>query len=434
MSFVGSVPKLARFYIQKCLKEYQGKEVFVCCSGNFTIDKIAHNLGLTVHSNDIALYSKAIADIVMDKPREFECIEPTFSAIFERWAEHKYKPLVEVMFVIEVSKFEKQKNDYERLLYSNHIEKSGEFYARTIAKLEKNNSMQFKIDSFYFGDFREHLKNEGISLIFAPTYKAGYEKMYKRVDEVFKYTHANYQMFDSKAAGPLYKSILEKQAAIIYSDIIFPDIESKIVAKINLLGGKKQIFIYSNTGNTKHVVSERKTHVKRKVNLIPYQQEFNEATRISAIECKVDEINYYKQFFMGAKVDYSTGGDIGMMFMAEGKIFGFAVFSKTLGTGDRDTLFLLADFICTSAEKRLSKLVLYLLKSKEVQQLLSRKLLYKYTGLQTTVYTNHPVSMKYRGAFQLKERGKGKLSYICTFNGETLTQNYFKWLKETTKK
>lgn len=132
---------------------------------------------------------------------------------------------------------------------------------------------------------------------------------------------------------------------------------------------------------------------------------------------------------MSARVDYSEGGDFGLLFGLNGKVFGFASFNKRLHTSSEDLLLLSADFVIDSEIKRLSKLVLYLLMSNEVQDIISHKLLYVYEGFQTAVYTDKPVSMKYRGAFELLRRDKGKLVYVGKFNGLSLKENYERWLK-----
>ncbi len=42
----------------------------------------------------------------------------------------------------------------------------------------------------------------------------------------------------------------------------------------------------------------------------------------------------------------------------------------------------------------------------------------EYTGVYTTAFTDKPVSMKYRGVFELAKRGKGFLNYAAAFDPE----------------
>jgi len=66
---------------------------------------------------------------------------------------------------------------------------------------------------------------------------------------------------------------------------------------------------------------------------------------------------------------------------------------------------LLSDFpVDTSDYKRLSKLVLYAALSRESQDIIQSTLGRKTISLSTTAFSNNPVSMKYRGVFDLLYR------------------------------
>ena len=144
---------------------------------------------------------------------------------------------------------------------------------------------------------------------------------------------------------------------------------------------------------------------------------------------KVALVNHYKHLFMAAKVNYSLGGDSALAFLTNGKAFGFAVFSAGLGTVDEnEILFLHTDFVVNSKIERLSKLLLYLLRSKEVQRVISRSYVHRYSGLQTTVYTDKPVSMKYRGPWKkIGVNEGGKLRYVAQFTDHSMKECYELW-------
>ncbi|EMO57785.1 hypothetical protein LEP1GSC161_0345 [Leptospira santarosai str. CBC1416] len=196
------------------------------CSGNFTTDRILSGLGYKVHSNDVSLYSKLIADIILNEDTPLKCNDPTYSAVFQKWPkDSKYRKLVEVMYVLKTSKFRPCKNDFQKEMWDSYLEKGDEFYDRTLKKFESGGVFDFKIESFYFGDFLKHVQDcDGVSFLFAPTYKGGYEKIYNTVEEIFEYEKAIYNLFDSKNAGKTYLSLLESRESVIYSDIDFPEL------------------------------------------------------------------------------------------------------------------------------------------------------------------------------------------------------------------
>lgn len=120
-----------------------------------------------------------------------------------------------------------------------------------------------------------------------------------------------------------------------------------------------------------------------------------------------------------------------MIFFANGKAFGFASFSKRLS--NEDYLFVQSDFVVNSHTPKLSKLLIMLSKSREVRRHIARLTKHYYQGLRTTVYTDKPVSMKYRGVYELERRDKGKIMYKADFVDETLNEIYKLWIKKHRK-
>ncbi len=80
-------------------------------------------------------------------------------------------------------------------------------------------------------------------------------------------------------------------------------------------------------------------------------------------------------------------------------------------------LWLLSDFNTNNAIKRISKLILLCIQSNEVKRTIQRKMRTAVDNLYTKVYSQNPVSMKYRGIFKKnKEKSKpGSLIYTSDF-------------------
>lgn len=430
--FVGTTPKEALSLIQKILPRNR-ENIFVGCSENFTIDRLCSSLNHAVFSNDISLYSLLIADILMKRESKVNVVDKEFKEIFDSWPDSEFKKFLQVLFVVKVSKFYDRKNDYQKEMFDVYKEKAREYYEKSVEKFKSKNIFNFTIADFDYGDFTDFLSRnieKGICIAFPPTYAGGYEKMYNLVESVFSYRHPLYQVFDSDAADPFYKELLQGGRSIIISDVLYPTISDYLVGKIKLLNGRKLLFMYSSVEEKKVFLVEKNDKIlggSRKLLNNDYQ--FKESSVIDFITVSANEINYYKPFFMALKVDYSTGGEIGLMFRVDGQVFGFASFSERLSRQDPDFMFIHSDFVVSTGHKKLSKLVLYLLKSKEVQYFLSTYFKNFYQGLKTTVYTDKPVSMKYRGVFSLKERQKGRLLYFAKFTNETMQEAFKKWLK-----
>ncbi|WP_004472151.1 hypothetical protein [Leptospira santarosai] len=434
MGFIGSVPPEARAILVDLIsKTSKSRKIFVGCSGNFTTDRILFRLGYKVHSNDVSLYSKLIADIILNEDTPIKCNDPTYLAVFQSWPkDSKYRKLVEVMYVLKTSKFRPCKNDFQKKMWDSYLEKGDEFYDRTLKKFESGGVFDFKIESFYFGDFLKHVQDcDGVSFLFAPTYKGGYEKMYNTVEEVFEYERATYNLFDSKNAGKTYLSLLESGESVVYSDIDFPELAAfkKGVVRYS---NKRDVTLYTSLENRKtYFFTPTTGNENTTLKIVPDDFQFSEKSKIEFAKVTSDLIFHYKHIFMSSRVNYSDKEDFGIAFLADGHVFGFAGFKKFMSS--MDNVFVSSDFVVKSGEKRISKLLIMLLLSKEVKKFLTNQYIHAYRGVKTSVYTPHPVSMKYRGVYELAEHKKGKLVYQQDFKNATLSENFKEWFQTKRK-
>ena len=322
-------------------------------------------------------------------------------------------------------------------MLENYISGAQTFYDGTRAKFERNKVFEFSIAEFFYGDFKKHVaRADENSLIFlyAPTYKGGYEKLYAFLNENFEYQKPEYEMFDSKEAGPYYAEVLGSHEACIYSDMIYPETEPWMKGEVTYSGNKKTVYLYSSVREDSHsyFFADPPKLYGRTPRIIDPEMQMPENPDIRVIPCKVALVNHYKHLFMSARVDYSTGGDFALAFLINGEVFGFASFASGLGTiKEGQYLFLHSDFVVPSVIERLSKLLLYIIRSADVYKYILRYYIHAYTGLQTSVYTKKPASMKYRGPFKKLDRKDqpGKLTYTAEFTKLSIKECFEKWQK-----
>lgn len=429
--FVGTTPPEIRTLLQDLMNGTKGKDVYIGCSGNFTVDKIMAKMGYDVHSNDVCLYSKLVADLIMGKETDVKCINPELIPIFETWEDSKYNNLIKVMYAIRLADYAPRKNDFQKTFFDSWVEQSAVYQRKTIDKFEKG-AFDFSIKSFHFCDFIEFLKEKrgkGIGISFPPTYKSGYEKIFDFVEKSFDYERAHYNLFDPKSGDVVFQELLETDENVIYSDKQWPTLEKYECGQVKLGAGKHPVFIYSSVvkGN-KYYFERDKKQTASKLQVLPINYVFTDDTVVTVDVCPVNDINYFKAFYMANKVNYTTGGDLGIVFKADGKAFGFSSFSKMLST--TDLIFAQSDFVVNSNTGKLSKLLIMLSLSKEVRMIIARKMMNYYNGIKTTVYTDNAVSMKYRSIYDLERREKGKLIYVGKFSKQSIQDIYKLWLKK----
>ena len=96
-------------------------------------------------------------------------------------------------------------------------------------------------------------------------------------------------------------------------------------------------------------------------------------------------------------------------------------------------VWLLSDFCTNNTIPRLSKLILLIVKSKCVQQSVSRKMHMASNTCYTKVYTHAPVSMKYRGVFKKISKEDNHLLYATELGSsgtmEEVLKKYQSYLK-----
>lgn len=440
--FIGSIDKPSRMICENILDKVdksKNPDVYVGCSGNFTFDRIAAAKGFRVHSNDVSLYSRVIAGIVTQERFPFACSNADLNAIFAEWEDSAQSDLVKIMFAAKFGQFAECKNDFQKTMLENYISGAPKFYEGTLAKFAKNSVFDFQIAEFFYGDFKKHVERAGegsIVFLYAPTYKGGYEKLFAFLNDTFEYERPEYDMFDSKEAGPYYAEVLASKEACIYSDVLYPETESYLKGEVTYTGNKKTVYLYSSVREDSHsyFLAEPPKLFGKTPRIIAPDMELPENPDIRVVPCKVALVNHYKHMFMSARVDYSTGGDFALAFLMNGEVFGFASFASGLGTiKDGEYLFLHSDFVVPSAIDRLSKLLLYIIRSEEVYRVILRYYIQAYKGLQTSVYTKNPTSMKYRGPFKKFERPDhqtpGKLTYVAEFTKFSIKECFEKWQK-----
>ena len=153
------------------------------------------------------------------------------------------------------------------------------------------------------------------------------------------------------------------------------------------------------------------------------------------------------ELYLAKRIDYFDGGvDVCIVLTLDGQVIGKADFMKTShaqwklpegNPGGDESLYIMCDLaVASDVEKRLAKLVLLLLTSREVKEWVDAKLNKRVGWVITTAFAKGPVSMKYRGCFQLysrkqdKKTGQYALNYYAPFGARTLTESFALWKKK----
>ena len=113
-----------------------------------------------------------------------------------------------------------------------------------------------------------------------------------------------------------------------------------------------------------------------------------------------------------------------------GHLIGALAFSRSNFFGEWCDAYMLTDLaVRPTIYRRLAKLVLAAALSTEMKAVLEQSLNMPVATIGTTAFTDRPVSMKYRGLFDLHSKKEGSLNYLAHTGRWTLQEGLEWWQK-----
>ena len=420
------------------LSESSIQSIYIGNSWDFHVGGVAVQKGVKVHGIDDSIVGQVIASLLFNENISLKCMDSDLALLFSGWKEHRYKPLVEILFALKVAPYVAQKNDYQKTMFWTYCREATSFFASNVTALEKKKFPSFNISTFRFGSIQEHLSqipegSHGIVNLLPLSERKTIP--FRFIEKIFTLGESVNPLRHNKSFQN-YSQMLDSSNTSIFSSIEIPELAGFLKGKIKIPRGREFHYLYSNFENSPIIYHSGKKAkpCTQTVKIIPSDFVIPENASISIMKCKTGIVDYYKQLFMSNRVDYSQSGDLAIAFLVDNVVFGFASFFQRMKTMDRDRfIYMNSDFVVPSGTPRLSKLLLHLILSDDVRRIISRQYLYAYPSIQTTVFTDKPVSMKYRGVFQKTgENNDGKLTYIADFTTDTKQEKFQRWKKRIT--
>lgn len=444
--FFGTTPSVISQYISKQLHEIKPKRVFVPFAGNFVIEQLVglYDKSVECHSTDVMLYSIAIGFGAMGHP--FYCkIKAEYLEMFP-FFENKTSPLetaANVIYFNELAKYMgKQEHPYYSALINESLKTLEADYEKIMNKLTR---FKLTLGNFIFHgiDACELIKDvrENDFVFYDPTYLTnGYEKLYKFIDDIFDWQKPDYTLITDEIKDNLLYELDQKGAKVYYRSmnqvpINFPYEQIyHYQYKYNLA-----YCLYSNIESNKFVGRWKPLKdCEPKYKLIDAETVITEKSSIGVHKVVSAVVNHYRMLWV-KKADMVDSG-ISFIITIDGKMIGCCQIKPPIAFGT-EWAVIFSDPACPySKYLRLSKLILYLICTKTMLKEINDISLWENKGFTTRVYTNNPVSMKYRGLFDLTERSKddGNYEYKLIYKSKKLFKNYKtalnEWLKKDGKK
>ena len=334
------------------------------------------------------------------------------------------------MVLLEALKYEKANNAFKARHWNHYRHNFAKFHQATVDKLRERR-LGIRLEGYTakdIFDLLDEIPKEAVVVAFLPTYAGGYERMFKRLGEIFKWNEPSYQIIDAARKKRIILKMME-QDYLYLADHLYPGLPMVAVVRKARM---KPVYIYSNLETLKLAVLKH----KRRSQFVPFarlsdEDEVTPASKLAIIPTTNAVVNYYRDVYLSKGVGIPADGEAPFAVAVDGKVFGFLIFARMQGRGD---VYLLADFVVNSSRyKRLAKLLLLVIQTKEIRRMMEEKLLAELPFLTTMVFTDKPVSMKYRGLFKLARRDEGKLVYSTEMGIRNLKEVIPLWLKKYEK-
>lgn len=443
--FNGSIPPVCMMQILRAVDFSSWKACYVGCSGTFTFERAigSRHPSLPMHGNDVSLMSAVIAGTAMGKPEPF-----TFKGRIAHWEDMlqgatELERAGALILALYLGRVYNGKSEHARrhwLYYENRFPDMVEKCAAQVLQLASG----LKLQSYYAGDFRAHLRRgieEGAGVIVSAPFISGwYEKWFKFINENIDWSPPAYEMWNPDHFPALMDEIDASGApyVMVYKDRINED----RLACYHRIGMKPKFFVYTNTRATGSVVDHSSTDRGT-----PFKFEacdisrLTDKTKVEIVRCKAGYADYIKSLYLQENIAWTSTPLNFLIYLDDmlAGILSFAMPKHNIGEFKTTEYVYLMSDTATTRFGRVSKLIAMLASQVDVLRVASSKLMHRrpVKAVVTTVRSNNPVSMKYRGIYEVlarKEPPAGErsgakyiINYVTAPRDQTPDQIYAEW-------
>jgi hypothetical protein len=427
--FVGAINADLRSVLAGLAPAWQGRPIYVGCSGNATIERILASLGVgELHGNDVSLYSCALGHYLAGQPFHVTVRDNRY-AWLGPWLEPGIPTVATLLLCTTAFQFADRDTPYHRRMWDAYTGRWAQLHAETCEKV-KAATEGVRLRSFYAGDVVDFLTNapeESVVISSPPTYRGGYERLYRQLDAVFDWPKPDYQLFTEERFEALIDVIRTKRVWVVSRDQPIPTLDGFQVARVQTGMRSKPVYVYSNQPGATLTVP------RQKLEAVPYPRVTDRAEPpLALIDLTQGQLNTLRSEYLNPRIA-PAAATVRFAVLAHGRLAGAMAFTLYSRYGnDWCDAYLMTDFAVSSAVPKLSKLVLAATLTKEVQTVLEQAACGRVQTIGTTAFTDKPVSMKYRGVYSLHSRKEGQLNYVGTAGKWTLEEAYQWWTKKQT--
>lgn len=428
--FIGAINHKLRNFFWEISPTLDGRDIYVGCSGNFTVEQIISRRcpATRIHSNDIALYSSLVGFALTGREFDIKIKESEYLWLGDYMRRGPDK-IASLLLLMEVLKFEKE-NAFALRMKQHYLMNWQTLFDTTLKKVEKALS-SIRIEDYTTVDAHDYFpRPDGVSVGFLPTYVGGYEKLYERIEEIFDYERPAYALLTEERREETVRRMTQGDY-ILYDDRKRQDLPC--VARVDQFG-RRAVYIYSSMDFERGLFRRKPAEKVPRFRLLGVDEEIPASAGIKIVKTDNPTIQHYRNLYLKKGIE-TAAGDMCFLVFVGGGLFGFLIFKSYSKQGKPGEVYLLSDFVAPSRRyPRISKLLLLATLADEMKTLLEEHTISRVKSVYTTAFTDKPVSMKYRGVFELVKRGEGFLNYRGEFQNYALKEALETWKKKYAKR
>lgn len=394
--FHGSIPADLRAIIYEHADSWPNTDLFVGCSGNFTIERVLHSRPgeqRPIHGNDVQAYSSAIGWWLAGQPLpyalkyerrdELAWLDPYLTSDIDR--------LATLMLGTRFFQFVGRAGlYYERMVRATE----GQFptmHAKTVVKL---NALTVRLASYHCGDVRDYLRDvvpeDAPVAMFPPFYAGDYESQFASIDQFFDWPAPAYDILDEDGKEEIIGTVLDRPHWILGLHIARPELRGWLRGVVQTSNRGLPIYVYSSSGPRRVVRPAQQTATIAMPKIGPADEL---GDRMAVHPLTGGQFAAIRSQFM-SKTILPGSPLLACGVSVDGQLVGAFAFLPP--KFDPATAYLMSDFpVSWSRYRRLAKLIVMAAMSREAQLLLQRSLSKRITGWSTTAFTDNPNSAKY---------------------------------------
>ncbi|MBT3167531.1 hypothetical protein HTV80_31240 [Streptomyces sp. Vc74B-19] len=394
--FHGSIPAPLRSIIYEHAGTWPGEDIYVGCSGNFTIERVlAARFGdqRRIHGNDITAYSCALGWYLSGDPLDYTLREEYEESLgwLKPYLEDRTDLLATLMLGTRFLQYVGRDGAYYERMMEATRDQWERMHDKTATKLR---NLETRLGSFFAGDVRDYLDNEvpesAPVVMFPPFYSSDYQAQFAPIDAAFNWPEPSFDELTEDGKERIIEQVQDRPNWVLGLHIERPELRDKLAGVVQTANRGLPIYVYAASG-PRRIVRPRQPVEPIPMPKIGADEELGDRMTIHILTG--GQFAAIRSQFMSKTI--KPGSPLIACGVAvDGKLIG--AFAYLPPKFDPNTAYLMSDFpVSWTRYRRLAKLIVMAASTKEAQLLVQRSLSKRIDSWATTAFTDRPNSAKY---------------------------------------